>query len=406
MNKLRADIPANPETCIGRCDGCGKVHIKVFGAHDTASIQLIERVQAVLEANGLEGKILEIADPVAIQIHGVETLPALMIEGDLVLQGYLPSVNEISSLMKNKDLFKSKLFHLHTMSVAVDMSEVSANALKFAWNIAHKMDCNLEIIYAMDSIFEGTVPSASGFLSSYSKTMQSELDTFISSTMHALGIQYVPPARFSGEPGQLTETKPPKISSKVIYGAPDIALAEYSKHTDLLVLGATGRGGLSKRLFGSVSIEVSRNAHCPVLFVSKEAQFDSFENLLYASDFDSLNPLSVQQTVSFAKRFDAQIHFVHVGPGGERDLDLQRERFEASFVESGYSKPFIFSKMVSDDIVGALYEYAFYHRIDLLVFVTHHRAFWDNILHKSVTHEALASSDLPILVIHSDDDLA
>jgi hypothetical protein len=60
---------------------------------------------------------------------------------------------------------------------------------------------------------------------------------------------------------------------------------------------------------------------------------------------------------------------------------------------------------VSDDIVGALYEYAFYHRIDLLIFVTHQRAFWDNLLHKSVVNEAIASSDLPILVMHSDDDM-
>jgi nucleotide-binding universal stress UspA family protein len=51
-----------------------------------------------------------------------------------------------------------------------------------------------------------------------------------------------------------------------------------------------------------------------------------------------------------------------------------------------------------------LYEYAFYHRIDLIVFVTHHRKFWENILHKSVTNSALLTSDLPILVIHSDDD--
>lgn len=170
-------------------------------------------------------------------------------------------------------------------------------------------------------------------------------------------------------------------------------------------MGATGRGGIGKKLFGSVSVEVSRNAHSPVLFISKEAEFSGFENVLYACDFDSLDKISVQQTISFVKRFDGQMHFVHVGPGAEKDLEKQREEFELIFSESGYDKPFIFSKMVSDDIVGALYEYAFYHRIDLLVFVTHHRAFWDNILHKSVTNEVLASSDIPILVIHSDDDM-
>ncbi|MFN0174748.1 MAG: universal stress protein [Saprospiraceae bacterium] len=402
-----ATVPADSANCTGNCQGCGNIHIKIFGAHDQSSRILAERVRMALESNAMEGKVLEIADPIAMQAFGITALPALMVEGELLLQGNVPEVAEIARLMKNKELFKSKLFHLHTISVAVDMSEVSANALGFAWKIAQKMDSNLEIVYAMDSIFEGNVPSASGFLSSYSKTMQSELEAFTSETMGLLGVHYEPPSRYAGEPGGLgaSNNKSPKIVSKVIYGAPDIALAEYSHHTDLLVMGATGRGGLGKKLFGSVSIEVSRNAHCPVLFVSKLAKFEGFENMLYASDFDSLNPLSVQQAVSFAKRFDGQIHFVHVGPGGEQDLDTQRERFEANFKESGYEKPFVFSKMVSEDIVGALYEYAFYHRIDLMVFVTHHRNFWDNILHKSVTNEVLTSSDIPILVMHSDDDM-
>jgi len=407
MKEIATIASADSAACTGNCQGCGKIHIKILGAHDGSSRLLAERVHLALASTGIEGKVLEIADPIALQAYGVSVLPALMIEGKVILQGFIPEVAEIARLMKNKDLFNSKLFQLRTLSVAVDMSDVSANALGFAWKIAHKMDSNLEIVYAMDSIFEGTVPSASGFLSSYTKTMQSELDTFIGETMGKLGVEYKPPTRFAGEPGDLDEAKKalPNIASKVIYGAPDVALTEYSKRTDLLVMGATGRGGLGKKLFGSVSIEVSRSAHCPVLFVSKEAEFNGFANVLYASDFDSLNPLSVQQTVSFTKRFDGQVHFVHVGPGGERDLDQQRERFEASFGDADHGKPFIFSKMVSDDIVGALYEYAFYHRIDLMVFVTHHRAFWDNILHKSVTNEVLASSDIPILVIHSDDDM-
>jgi K+-sensing histidine kinase KdpD len=60
--------------------------------------------------------------------------------------------------------------------------------------------------------------------------------------------------------------------------------------------------------------------------------------------------------------------------------------------------------MVSDDIAGALYEYAFYHRIGLLVFVTHQRNFWENILHKSITNVALLSSDLPLLIMHSESE--
>lgn len=406
MKEIATIDTAQLNICTGNCQGCGKIHIKIFGEHDAQSQLMGERVRMALESGGIDGKVLEISDPMAIQANGVRALPALMVEGKLIVQGEIPEVAELTRLMKNRDIFNSKLFQLRTMSVAVDMSDVSANALAFAWKMAQRLGCRLEVVYAMDSIFEGTEPSASGFLSGYTKTMQTELDAFIGETMASIGAPYLPPSKFAGEPGTPTadgEARFP-IVSKVIYGAPDVALSAYSSQSDLLVMGATGRGGLGKRLFGSVSFEVSKSARCPVLFIPKEAEYRGFDNVLYASDFDSLNPLAVQQVVSFAKRFEGHIHFVHVGPGGEPDLDLQRERFRESFEASGYDKPFIFSKMVSEEIVGAMFEYAFYHRIDLLSFVTYQRSFWDNILHKSVTNEALASSSLPILVVHSDAD--
>lgn len=397
----------NPEACDGHCNGCGTMHIKVFGAHDTAAQLLRARVMLALESAAIEGKVVEVSEPVAIQVAGVNALPALMVEGVVFSEGIVPSVEEIADVLKNKNLFKSKIFRLRTVTVPVDMSAVSANALRFAWHVASHLNAKLEVIFAMDSIFEGSSPSASGFLSGYQTTMKTEMDAFISETLGEFGVQYDPPSKFAnGSPGGFAKPQnQPFISSKVIYGAPDLALAEYSKTADLMVLGTTGRGNIGKKFFGSVSIEVSKNSHCPVIFIPKEAEYRGFQQVLYASDFDSLNALSVRQAVSFAKRFDGQVHFVHVGAGGEKGLEIQRKVFEADYGESNPERPFIFSKMVSEDIASALYEYSFYHHIDLLVFVTHQRNFWDNILHKSITNVALLSSDLPVLVIHADADM-
>jgi nucleotide-binding universal stress UspA family protein len=359
-----------------------------------------------LESASIDGKVVEISEPMMIQVNGVNALPALMIEGVILSEGIVPSVEEIIDLLKHQNLFKSKLFRLRTLSVPVDMSPVAANALRFAWQIAKQLGSNLEVVFAMDSIFEGSTPSASGFLSVYQTTMKTELDNFITETLGQTGVTYAPPSKFAGSPG--TPSNPnntPFISSKVIYGATDVALTEYSREADLIVMGTTGRGNIGKKFFGSVSTEVSKNSHCPAIFIPKEAEFRGFQQVLYASDFDSLDPLAVRQAVSFAKRFDGQVHFVHVGPGGEKGLETQRKVFESEYGELNPDRPFIFSKMVSDDIAGALYEYSFYHHIDLLVFVTHHRKFWDNILHKSITNVALLSSDLPVLVIHADDDM-
>lgn len=298
-----------------------------------------------------------------------------------------------------------KLKRLKHIIVPVDMSEVSANALLFAWEIAKKSDAHVEVIFAMDSIFEGSKPSASGFLSGYNKTMQSELDIFIQHTMASEPGEYAPPPAQPGAPGQVVKIDRPYITSKVIYGFPDTAIQDYSKSCDLIVMGTTGGGTVTHKLFGSVSMEVSKNAQAPVLFIPPGVRYQGFPNMLYASNFESLDTLLIKQAVSFARRFNSQIHFVHIGPPGEKGLELERRLFEADYQESQPDKPFIFTKMVSEDIVDPLYEYAFYHRIGLLVFVTHHRSFWENFLHKSITREVLSTSALPVLVIHSDTDI-
>ena len=349
-------------------------------------------------------KLIDVYEPGAISADGISNLPALTLDGTLVFQGVIPTVDELVEIFRNRYLYKSKLNRLQHLIVPVDMSDVSANALRYAWKIAEKTNAHLEVIYAMDSIFEGAKPSASGFLSGYNKTMQSELDMFIQQTIAVDSYHYEPAGIQAGAPGEAVINRP-YISSKVIYGFPDTAIQAYSGKCDLIVMGTTGGGTLTHKLFGSVSMEVSKNALAPVMFIPPGINYEGFPNMLYASNFESLDPLRIQQAVSFARRFDSQIHFVHIGPAGEKGVALERKLFELNYQDSHPDKPFIFTKMVSEDVVDPLYEYAFYHRIALLVFVTHQRNLWESFLHKSITREVLSSSALPVLVIHSDSDM-
>lgn len=390
--------------CDGGCKGCGKAHIKLLGYRDASSQLMHDNVQSALQAFPMTHKIIEITEPNAIAEAGVNHTPAMMLDGQLMVEGRVPSVEELVALFRERYLHRSKLHHLRKIAVAVDISAAADSALRYAWNIAKLLGADVQVVYAMDSIFDGHTPSASGFLSSYQRTMQVELDAFIRDTMATVGVKYESPA--PGAPGEIERTEgQPSLTSRVVYGFPDVALEDYSKGVDLMVMGTTGRGGLGKKLFGSISTEVSKRAHCPVLLVPQEAEFRGLKNLLYASNFDSLSTLRIQQAISFARHFGGQVHFVHVGPGGEKGAVLERKLFESSYQEAHPDQPFLFAKMVSDDVTGALYEYAFYHRIEMLVFVTHHRSFWENMMHHSITHEAAISTDLPMLIIHSDDDM-
>src|SRR5215471_19913571 len=61
--------------------------------------------------------------------------------------------------------------------------------------------------------------------------------------------------------------KPASVTVTAAHGLPVDVLIEASKDADLLVLGRRGAGGFARLMMGSVSDQVSRHAHCPVLIV-------------------------------------------------------------------------------------------------------------------------------------------
>lgn len=58
----------------------------------------------------------------------------------------------------------------------------------------------------------------------------------------------------------------------------------------------------------------------------------------------------------------------HFG-AARRTASLLQLLFEASYRESPTEQPFLFSNMVSKDVIGALYDYALYHRVELLTLI-------------------------------------
>lgn len=378
--------------------------IQIFGIGDAKMHDLRSNLSLALAQYPVQSNIEEISEYNQILASGVVRTPALMLDGKIVSEGAVPSVEDIKEMLRNRNLLRSKLYRLRRIMVAVDLSPASENALVFACHLARLFDANLEVVYIMDSIFEGAKPSPSGFLSSYRKTMQDEVDAFVRKAAQSGNVECVQ----EGERRDV-DTEPgagvPRVRTHIAFGFPEEVLSNLSQKADLLVLGTTGRGNLTRKLFGSVSIAVSKSAQCPVLLVPPQAQYVGFRNILYASNFDSLDPLTVKQTVAFAHKLNGQLHFVHAGPAGESGGDLEKKLFEINYVYSDAERPFLFSRVIGDNVVESLHEYAFEHRIDLFVFVTHQRSFWDDLLHHSISKEMLLHTSSPVLIIQAEGDM-
>jgi nucleotide-binding universal stress UspA family protein len=65
-------------------------------------------------------------------------------------------------------------------------------------------------------------------------------------------------------------TKPTSVMVTAVHGLPADELIKASQGADMLVLGRRGMGGFARLLMGSVSDQVARYAHCPVLIIPSD----------------------------------------------------------------------------------------------------------------------------------------
>lgn len=73
------------------------MNIIVFGAHSKECIDLEHNLMKAMEQMGLDVEFKKISDIKEIAKYGVLLYPALMVNGKLMFEGFVPSVHELKT---------------------------------------------------------------------------------------------------------------------------------------------------------------------------------------------------------------------------------------------------------------------------------------------------------------------
>lgn len=89
------------------------------------------------------------------------------------------------------------------------------------------------------------------------------------------------------------------------------------QNTDLIVIGTSGRTGVSRFFLGSIAEEIFRRAPCPVFTVGPHISRDTerrlaMKEILYATDFSPEALTALPYAVSLAQENDARLTLLHV----------------------------------------------------------------------------------------------
>jgi small redox-active disulfide protein 2 len=76
-----------------------KMEIKVLGTGCAKCKALEKATKEAIEKTGINATLTKVEDIVEIMQFGVMTTPALVIDGEIVIKGKVPTVDEISKLL-------------------------------------------------------------------------------------------------------------------------------------------------------------------------------------------------------------------------------------------------------------------------------------------------------------------
>ena len=110
-----------------------------------------------------------------------------------------------------------------------------------------------------------------------------------------------------------------------------------SREIDLVVIGTSGRKGVSRFMLGSVAEELFRAAPCPVITVGpgiehKRPHVWDPRCVLFATDFSRPSLAALPQAIGMAQEFDAaliMLHLVHPDIRSASERYRIREKYEA-----------------------------------------------------------------------------
>ena len=285
--------------------------------------------------------------------------------------------------------------------VALDGSEESFNALRYAINFAKKLKAEvlaltvvqlkgevssaLSLFLGMEDLFKKGAES----LLKKAEAIASELGADISSLVR------------KGDP-----------ATEII----DCALTE---GCELIVSGKTGKTGLAKALLGSTSYKLLAGSSVDVLIVPKTASF-KLENLLVPTDGSGPAQKAGYKAINLAKVFSAKLNLLsvvevepisfesevpHLMETLERFIESQRKALasaqEALIKRCELEGVSCFSSIEDGVPHEIIIDFSAKKSIDLIVMGSYGKSGIKKFLLGSVTEKVVGLSEVPVLVVKS-----
>lgn len=351
--------------------------------------QLRENVAQALQAIGLDIEVKEVHQVEVRLATEIDAIPALKINGKMVLQQTIPAVEQLKVLLKMWLAPSDSSLQLKKLLVPTDFSASAQNAYCFALDMIKEAGAHLQLVHYYQAELDPVYPYFGAASFKFIQKLKEKLKTSSQN-------EHLAAARQEGSSLEVeTSLLEGFVETELPQRAADIA-------ADMIIMGTTGEGGTLNKWLGTVSSTIAQKATCPTLLVPNGVKFKGFQQILFASDFQTDDEAILQQVFDFAAVYGANVHFVHVADPSKPDHNAPQLSIEPFFREKAPHSTFTMTTIKNSRPMEAINRYSKAHNIELVALATTQRSLMANILHKSMTKQLIFNSEIPLMVLHFD----
>lgn len=185
-------------------------------------------------------------------------------------------------------------------------------------------------------------------------------------------------------------------------GAPVSAILRTANKNkaDLIVMGATGAGRMEAFFFGTISGKVMEEAHCPVIVVPTEAEFDGIiDHIGVATSFSKDDVPMIEGLRKFRDMMGSHLHIIHIDTSANGEGSAKM----AAFMEPWQNDKKITAHcVVHKDVNEGLEKCIEDKQIDLLAIMSHRRSWFDEIFNKNRAKQLSYQQSIPLMVFQAE----
>lgn len=196
-----------------------------------------------------------------------------------------------------------------------------------------------------------------------------------------------------------------ELQNRFEFGYPEDVITNVAEemNPDVVVMGTKSKGETIKELLGSITSDVMKKVHVPVLAVpaSSTIELEKLSKVLFITDFSEKDYVSLHKLIRLISPFHTCIHavkFVHHRPGEEELQKMEEFRDYCQNTYRNHQLEFYYQE--SEHFVPGLEDYAEKNNIDLIAMTRRKRNMIAQLFSPEITRKILFQTDIPLLVFH------